>query len=267
MPSSPGFGDFVSVPPSADPLALGVDFATPVAEQPFDSHFVQSAKARTAEKERQMMDEFRQSEGADPLGLLPERNIDILSDLEPEEQTIAQPVEQSTAQPALLRNSSELKRTESAPSLLAMNESALVPPELTPSAASASPSPMLGLSGRLSLPRWTSLLSSSLPTLPPTTSVLRPEHTPPTHSPELPHGKPVRESSITHDNPFAHVFSPPSGAPGYTGEKWDKGFEEDGVTSKSSSSRLKLVGRTEMTTPILTTETAEKVGPQHYGPR
>ncbi|KAG8715770.1 oxidation resistance protein 1 [Ceratobasidium sp. 423] len=142
LPSSPGFGDFVSVPPSADPLGDFGDFAAPIAEQPLSTRFVEDAKARSAEKERQVMDEFRQAE-----------------------------------------------------------------------------------SGKLSPP-----------------------------------AKPVRESSITHDNPFSHSVVPPSGAPGYTGEKWDKGFGDD-VVSNNSGSRLKLLGRTEMTTPILTVETAEKLRP------
>ncbi|CAE6454306.1 unnamed protein product, partial [Rhizoctonia solani] len=249
LPTSPGFGDFVSVPPSADPLGDFGDFATPVAEKPLSTHFVAGAKARSAEKERQVMDEFRQAEfrTSDPLGLLPDRQFDLLtSELESEAEV------QSTT----LRMSSELKRTESAPTLSAFEQlsSVLVPHAEPPaSPASASTSPVLGLSGRLSLPRsWTSILGHS---------ILGTEHTPTSRSPEFsPPAKPVRESSITHDNPFSHTIVPPSGAPGYTGEKWDKGFGDDEV-SKSSGSRLKLLGRTEMTTPILSVETAEKLRP------
>ncbi|KAH7344709.1 TLD-domain-containing protein [Rhizoctonia solani] len=249
LPNSPGFGDFVSVPPSAGPLGDFSDFATPVAEKPLSTQFVAAAKARSAEKERQVMDEFRQAEfrTSNPLGALPDRQLDLLtSDLESEAEA------QSTA----LRMSSELKRTESAPTLSAFEQlsSVLVPhaePPATP--ASASTSPVLGLSGRLSLPRsWTSILGQS---------ILGTEHTPTSRSPEFsPPVKPVRESSITHENPFSHAVVPPSGAPGYTGEKWDKGFGDDEV-SKSSGSRLKLLGRTEMTTPILSVETAEKLRP------
>lgn len=259
-PTSPGFGEFISVPASADPLAVQGGAGTPFQELSLESHFVQGAKARIAEKERQMMDEFRQSESdTDPLGLLSERGTDLLVlDVEPSPQDGSQ-------QDALVI-SSELKRAESAPTPLSVlsESTSTPPPEPEPSAASASASPLLGFSGRLSLPRWTSLLSSSLQSLPPTSSVLRSDHTPPSHPPEhSTHGKPVRDSSITHDNPFTHVFSPPSGAPGYTGEKWDKGFGDD-LASKSSSSRLKFMGRSEMTTPILSVETAEKVSNKDF---
>ncbi|KAF8680523.1 MFS sugar transporter [Rhizoctonia solani] len=246
-PLSPGFGDFVSVPPSADPLGDFIDFGTPLAERPLGTQFLEGAKARSAEKERQVMDEFRQAESRskDPLGLLQDRRIDLLTS-ETETETQAKDP----------RASSELKRIESAPSLSAFEQPSTVPvPHADPLAtpASASTSPILGLSGRLALPRsWTSILGHT---------ILGTEHTPPPHSPESsPHAKPVRESSITHDNPFSHVAVPPSGAPGYTGEKWDKGFGDD-VASKGSGSGLKLLGRTEMTTPILSVETAEKLRP------
>ncbi|KDN37895.1 hypothetical protein RSAG8_09869, partial [Rhizoctonia solani AG-8 WAC10335] len=245
LPSSPGFGDFVSVPPSADPLADFADFATPVAEQPLNTLFVADAKARFTAKERGMMDEFRQAESksSDPLGLLPDREVDLLtSEPEPEIQS----------RPTALRLPSELKRTESAPSLSAVDQSSSVlVPAATP--ASATSSPVLGLSGRLNLPRsWTSILGHS---------ILGTEHTPAPHPPEFsPPAKPVRESSITHDNPFTHMVVPPSGAPGYTGENWDKGFGDD-IASNSSGPHLKLLGRTEMTTSILSVETAEKLRP------
>ncbi|QRV91313.1 TLD-domain protein [Ceratobasidium sp. AG-Ba] len=255
-PLSPGFGDFVSVPPSLDPLASSVGPTSPGFEQSFGTEFVQGAKARTAEKERQVMDEFRQSESEnDPLGLLPERKPEPEPESTPPELT----------KPIDIRSSSEIHRSESEPSLagLSLNESSS-PPAASPPSGSASTSPSFGLGGRLTLPRaWASLLSSSLPSLSPTMTTARLEATPPTHPAELPpHAKPVRESSITHANPFSHTFVPPSGAPGYTGEKWDKGFtfgEEDKTSSKSS--RLKLVGRTEMTTPILTVEMAEMLRP------
>ncbi|CAE6418764.1 unnamed protein product [Rhizoctonia solani] len=248
-PLSPGFGDFISVPPSADPLGDFANFGTPLAERPLGTQFLEDAKARSAQKERQVMNEFRQAESRskDPLGLLPDQRVDLLtSELETDPDA-------QTTDP---RASSELKRTESAPSLSAFEQlsSVMVPhadPPATP--ASTSTSPVLGLSGRLALPRsWTSILGHS---------ILGTEHTSPSHSPEFsPPAKPVRESSITHENPFSHTVVPPSGAPGYTGEKWDKGFGDD-VVSKSSGSRLKLLGRTEMTTPILSVETAEKLRP------
>ncbi|CAE6526357.1 unnamed protein product [Rhizoctonia solani] len=247
LPNSPGFGDFVSVPPSADPLADFADFATPVAEQPLNTQFLAGAKARSAEKERQVMNEFRQAESRsnDPLGLMPE--VDLLtSELDPEVQS----------RPTAPRLSSDLKRTESAPSLSAIDQpsSVLVPPAEPPATpVSATSSPVLGLSGRLTLPRsWTSILGHT---------ILGTEHTPASHSPEFsPPAKPVREGSITHHNPFTHTIVPPSGAPGYTGEQWDKGFGDEDA-SNSSGPRLKLLGRTEMTTPILSVETAEKLRP------
>ncbi|KAG9101173.1 oxidation resistance protein 1 [Ceratobasidium sp. UAMH 11750] len=255
LATSPGFGDFISVPPSLDPLALSEALASPTLEHAFDTDFVQGAKARTAEKGRQVMDEFRQSESEkDPLGLLPERERDPTPpDTEP-----VLPLE--ATEPIAIRPSSELKRVESEPSIGSRDDSLQASPP--PSAPSAS-SPSFGLGGRLTLPRaWASLLGSSLPSLSPTMTTSKLDATPPTHPTELPpHPKPVRDSSITHGNPFSHTFVPPSGAPGYTGEKWDKGFafEEDKTGSKAS--RLKLVGRTEMTTPILTVEAAEMLRP------
>ncbi|KAG9106557.1 oxidation resistance protein 1 [Ceratobasidium sp. 392] len=255
-PMSPGFGDFVSVPPSLDPLALSLAPTSPDFERTFGTDFVQGAKARTAEKERQVMDEFRQSQSEnDPLGLLPER--------EPTPPDV-DPIPSEATKPVSIRSSSDIKRAESEPSLPSLNESLPASPPPSDPSASVSTSASFSLGSRLTLPRaWTSLLSSSLPSLSPTMTVSKLDATPPTHPSELPpHPKPVRESSITHVNPFAHTFVPPSGAPGYTGERWDKGFtfgEEDKTASKGS--RLKLVGRSEMTTPILNVETAEMLRP------
>ncbi|KAG8685009.1 oxidation resistance protein 1, partial [Ceratobasidium sp. 395] len=257
---SPGFGDFVSVPPSLDPLALSLAPTSPDFERTFGTDFVQEAKARTAEKERLVMDEFRQSQSEDdPLGLLPERQRDLTP------TDLVESVPSEATKPIAIRSSSEIKRVESEPSIASLNESLQASPLPSGPSASTSTSPSFGLGSRLTLPRaWASLLSNSLPSLSPTLTVSKLDATPPTHPSELPpHPKPVRESSVTHVNPFAHTFVPPSGAPGYTGEKWDKGFtfeEEDKMASKAAS-RLKLMGRSEMTTPILTVETAEMLRP------
>ncbi len=67
------------------------------------------------------------------------------------------------------------------------------------------------------------------------------------------------DSSITHGSPFAsHAFVPPSGAPGFTGDrKWNKGFEFDKTQVERKSVRLN--GRREMTVPVLTVEIADMV--------
>lgn len=70
------------------------------------------------------------------------------------------------------------------------------------------------------------------------------------------------DSSITHGSPFAsHTFVPPSGAPGFTGDrKWNKGFEFDKTQVERKSVRLN--GRREMTVPVLTVEIADMVRTQ-----
>lgn len=67
------------------------------------------------------------------------------------------------------------------------------------------------------------------------------------------------DAFISHGTPFSsHPYVPPLGAPGFGGDRtWDKGFEFDqaGVESKS----VKLLGRKELTTPVLTSELADLV--------
>ncbi|KAH8093096.1 TLD-domain-containing protein [Cristinia sonorae] len=68
--------------------------------------------------------------------------------------------------------------------------------------------------------------------------------------------------SITHGTPFASdTYIPPSGAPGFSGDRtWNTGgfeFDKDRVEKKS----VRLVGRREMTTPVLTAEVADLIRP------
>lgn len=91
-----------------------------------------------------------------------------------------------------------------------------------------------------------------------------PPHTTPRHqssSPPttMPH-RPVPE--LSHDTPFSsQIFTPPSGAPGYTGDRqWNKSnFEFDTERERVSKKSIKLTGRKEMTTPVLTVEQADAV--------
>ncbi|CDO76666.1 hypothetical protein BN946_scf184752.g4 [Trametes cinnabarina] len=69
------------------------------------------------------------------------------------------------------------------------------------------------------------------------------------------------DASITHGTPFAsHPFVPPSGAPGFAGDRqWDKGFEYDKTQVERKS--VRLVGRKEFTVPVLTVEIADMLRP------
>ncbi|TBU40035.1 TLD-domain-containing protein [Dichomitus squalens] len=79
----------------------------------------------------------------------------------------------------------------------------------------------------------------------------------PTHS----ESAPPATIPITHGSPFAsQPFVPPSGAPGFAGDRqWDKGFEFDKTQVEKQS--VRLVGRREMTTPVLTVEIADMLRP------
>ena len=67
--------------------------------------------------------------------------------------------------------------------------------------------------------------------------------------------------AITHGTPFAsHTFVPPSGAPGFTGDRqWDKGFEFDKTQVERRS--VRLTGRKEVTTPVLNVALADQLRP------
>lgn len=105
--------------------------------------------------------------------------------------------------------------------------------------------------------RWvSSLLSRAAPPPPP------PARTP---EPEVPaavshtRATTIAGPSITHGTPFAaHPYLPPSGAPGFTGDRtWDKGFQFDREDVERAS--IKLLGRKEVTTSVLTVAMADKV--------
>lgn len=107
--------------------------------------------------------------------------------------------------------------------------------------------------------KWVSSLLSR-----PAPSVGRPP-TPPTESrfDGMPaHGRAATipgASPITHGTPFAaHTYVPPSGAPGFAGDRtWNKGFEFDKENVERAS--VKLVGRKEGTNGILAVALADQV--------
>lgn len=68
---------------------------------------------------------------------------------------------------------------------------------------------------------------------------------------------------ITHGTPFAaHTYIPPSGAPGFAGDRaWNKGFEFDKENVERAS--VNLVGRKQGTNGILTVSLADKVNCFH----
>ncbi|TDL26885.1 TLD-domain-containing protein [Rickenella mellea] len=67
--------------------------------------------------------------------------------------------------------------------------------------------------------------------------------------------------SVKHGSPFAsHIYVPPSGAPGFAGDRnWNPGFEfdRDDVEKKS----VRLLGRKEITTPVLSVSMADAIRP------
>lgn len=67
------------------------------------------------------------------------------------------------------------------------------------------------------------------------------------------------DAAISHGTPFAaQPFVPPSGAPGFAGDRtWNKGFEFDKENVERAS--VRLVGRKESTTAVLTGSVADKV--------
>ena len=70
-------------------------------------------------------------------------------------------------------------------------------------------------------------------------------------------------SSITHGSPFAsHPFLPPTGAPGFTGDRnWnERGFNFDKKTMEKQESVVALKGRKELTVPVLNGHLAGLVG-------
>lgn len=69
------------------------------------------------------------------------------------------------------------------------------------------------------------------------------------------------DAAISHGTPFAaQPFVAPSGAPGFAGDRsWNKGFEFDKENVERAS--VRLVGRKESTTAVLTGSVADKVRP------
>ncbi|EIM84600.1 TLD-domain-containing protein [Stereum hirsutum FP-91666 SS1] len=77
-----------------------------------------------------------------------------------------------------------------------------------------------------------------------------------------------RETDITHGTPFGtQVYVPPSGAPGFNGNKgWNKGgfeFDEEGVERKRGVEKksVLLLGRKESTEAVLTGDVADEIRP------
>lgn len=78
----------------------------------------------------------------------------------------------------------------------------------------------------------------------------------------LPSLPPATSSTITHGTPFAsHPFLPPSGAPGFTGDRnWnDRGFDFDTKSAQKQESLVELKGRKEITEPVLSARIAGQV--------
>lgn len=111
----------------------------------------------------------------------------------------------------------------------------------------------------------TSFTASSFPTKWVSSLLSRPA--PSVAQPPAPHveGLPPRASTIpgaapiTHGTPFAaHTYVPPSGAPGFAGDRaWNKGFDFDKENVERTS--VKLVGRKEGTHAILSVQLADQV--------
>lgn len=115
-----------------------------------------------------------------------------------------------------------------------------------------------------------SLVASSFPTRWVSSLLSRPAQPPaqPARSPEsevpvvIAHSRAstiTGSSSITHGTPFAaHPYQPPSGAPGFTGDRsWDKGFQFDKENIERTS--IRLLGRKEATIGVLSVSVADKV--------
>lgn len=85
------------------------------------------------------------------------------------------------------------------------------------------------------------------------------------HSSLPAHPKDAGTRTLTHGTPFApHLFTGAEGAPGFAGmnRKWNEhGYNFDENDAKDMRGRgIKLVGRKEITTPVLTEEMADLVG-------
>ncbi|KZT67811.1 TLD-domain-containing protein [Daedalea quercina L-15889] len=83
-------------------------------------------------------------------------------------------------------------------------------------------------------------------------------------SPAAQTGSGTLDSAITHGSPFAATpFVPATGAPGFAGDRrWDKGFSDEYEKTNSEKKSVRLVGRKEMTTPVLSVELADMLRPQ-----
>ncbi|EPS94800.1 hypothetical protein FOMPIDRAFT_1169299 [Fomitopsis schrenkii] len=71
------------------------------------------------------------------------------------------------------------------------------------------------------------------------------------------------DTAITHGTPFAAApFVPATGAPGFAGDRrWDKGFSDNFEKTRVDKKSVRLVGRKEMTAPVLTVELADMLRP------
>lgn len=100
---------------------------------------------------------------------------------------------------------------------------------------------------------------AAAPSAPTTTSHVRAQTLLDISTPASAPAAPPLDVVISHGTPFAsHPYVPPSGAPGFEGDRaWDKGFEFDQMGIEARS--VKLLGRRELTTPVLTAELADLV--------
>ncbi|KAI0920187.1 hypothetical protein AcW1_001994 [Taiwanofungus camphoratus] len=86
-------------------------------------------------------------------------------------------------------------------------------------------------------------------------------HSIPNPAPQTTSSPAAVDAAITHGSPFAsHPFVPASGAPGFAGDRqWNKGFEFDQADVEMKT--VRLVGRKEVTTPVLNEQLASMLRP------
>lgn len=263
LPHSPAsansdFGAFVSVPPSMDPLQqplVDMDTQTTMSSayhhqgsptSDFFERFAVGAKERSEKNERRVLDELLEHED-DPLYWIDSQNSHTESTPEVKADTL---IELDDPPPAAgitsLRHTPDSERASRSHSSQSNSRTSPPPNHYAYSPPSAS-------NTASTLPRkWMStFLSGSLPS---STEGKHGLATFPT--PNLKHGIP----RVTHSSPFApHIYVAPSGAPGFAGDHhWNKaGFEFEDRDTKLGV--VELAGRRDATTPVLTSQLADKV--------
>lgn len=261
--SPDGFGEFVSVSPSLDPLAAGPGQFSPFSPRPQSNTFAEGAQKRSDENGRRVLEEIDEFEKrgnpSDPsyfpslAGWDQADDTKLSSSFSELESSLAEASAESVfhhkASPrprrysSISRSPTVLSPTLPPPPPIVQSVEVLRDPPSPELSTSSSPP----LTQRLSrtLPRkWSSFFSN------PGTQPAETHHT---SSPPIP------AAFISHSSPFAaQPYIPPTGAPGFTGDKnWDKGFAFTEVEKAGNS--VKLLARSENTIPVLDTSTADLV--------